>query len=206
MADQAIPTNSSGHAESHGFDEIASSRRLGFWVYLMSDSVLFATLFATYAVLGHNYAGGPTPRQVYHLGGVIAETALVLTSTFTMGLTVLFMVRERRSQMLWTLAVTFALGAAVVVLQIVGFASMIRAGAGLDRSAFLSSYFALVGTHSAHIVVGLLWMAIMFFKIAAQGLTNENASRVMLMSMFWYFITIVWICVVTIVYLMGVTP
>lgn len=204
MADQALPADSSGHGESHGFNDIVSSRLLGFWVYIMSDCILFATLFTTYAVLGHNYAGGPTPKQIYNLGEVIAETALILTSTFTMGLSVLLMFRGKRGQMLWWLAVTVALGAAVVVLQIIDFAGMVHAGAGPDRSAFLSSYYALVGTHAAHIVIGVLWMVIMFFKIAAQGFTKENSSRVMLMSMFWYFITIVWICVFTIVYLMGV--
>lgn len=205
MADQALPNRTSPHVALHGFDEIASSRRLGFWIYLMSDAVLFATLFATYAVLGGHYAGGPTPRQVYHLGGVIAETSLMLTSTFTMGMGVYFAARGRRKQGLWSLAITFALGAVVVLLQIVDFASLSHGGAGIGRSAFLSSYFALVGTHAAHIVVGLLWIAIMFGKIALQGFTKENSSRVVLMSMFWYFITIVWICVVTIVYLMGVT-
>lgn len=203
MADHVIEIDPD-HAPSHGFNEIASTRLLGFWIYIMSDCILFASLFATYAVLGHNYAGGPTGAQIFDLKGVIAETAALLTSSFTYGLAVLAMFRGNRNQVIAWLVLTFLLGATFVGLEVSEFHGLIIRGYGPDRSAFLSSFFTLVGTHGSHVSVGLLWMAVIIGQVIKKGLTNTTTTHIMLLSLFWHFLDIVWICLFTLVYLVGV--
>lgn len=203
MSDETMHIDSH-HGGSHGFNEIASTRLFGFWIYIMSDCILFASLFATYAVLGHNYAGGPTGRQLFDLRGVIAETASLLTSSFTYGLAVLAMFRAKRNQVIGWLAITFLLGATFVGLEAREFTRFIYEGNGPNRSAFLSSFFTLVGTHGAHVSTGLLWMAVLIGQVVKKGLTPTTTTHIMLLSLFWHFLDIVWICLFTIVYLMGV--
>jgi cytochrome o ubiquinol oxidase subunit 3 len=176
---------------------------LGFWIYLMTDLVMFAVLFSTYAVLHTSTFGGPTSQQLFHLPFVLIETMILLTSSFTMGLAILSIEAKKiRSVVSW-LTVTGLLGVAFLSMEIYEFHNLIRDGATFTRSAFLSSYFSLVGTHGLHIAVGLLWIIIMLFIIARRGLSESTARKLTLLSFFWHFLDIVWIFIFTIVYLMG---
>jgi cytochrome o ubiquinol oxidase subunit 3 len=179
---------------------------LGFWIYLMSDCLIFACLFATYAVLGRNYAGGPSGAELFDLGLVAFNTALLLLSSITYGFAMLESQRKRlRSTMIW-LVVTGLLGAGFISLELYEFAHLIHEGAGPQRSAFLTSFFALVGTHGLHVLFGIIWLVILMFQLNRHGLKPENHRRLMCLSMFWHFLDVVWIGVFTFVYLMGVLP
>lgn len=184
--------------------DAAESQAFGFWLYLMSDLVLFAAIFATYAVLGRSYAGGPTGRELFNLPYVFVETMLLLFSSGTCGLAMLAMHRERKRAILAWLAVTFLLGCGFIAMEIGEFHSMIADGNGPQRSAFLSAFFTLVGAHGAHVAAGLIWMAIMMGQTAVKGLSAPVQSRLFRLSMFWHFLDIVWVGVFTVVYLMGV--
>jgi len=179
---------------------------LGFWLYLMSDCLVFACLFATYAVLGRNYAGGPTGAELFDLPLVALNTALLLLSSITYGFAMLEMQRQRvRNTMIW-LAVTGVLGACFIGFELYEFVSLIHEGAGPQRSGFLTSLFALVGTHGLHVSFGIIWLVTLMFQIRRHGLTPENNRRLMCLSMFWHFLDVVWIGVFTFVYLMGALP
>jgi cytochrome o ubiquinol oxidase subunit 3 len=179
---------------------------LGFWIYLMSDCLIFACLFATYAVLGRNYAGGPSGAQLFNLGLVAFNTALLLLSSLTYGFAMLESQRNRlRSTLAW-LAVTGLLGAGFISVELHEFAHLIREGAGPQRSAFLTSFFALVSTHGLHVFFGIIWLVILMFQLSRHALISENRRRLMCLSMFWHFLDMVWIGVFTFVYLMGVLP
>jgi cytochrome o ubiquinol oxidase subunit 3 len=179
---------------------------LGFWIYLMSDCLIFACLFATYAVLGRNYAGGPSGAELFDLGLVAFNTSLLLLSSITYGFAMLESQRKRlRSTMIW-LGVTGLLGAGFIALELYEFVHLIHEGAGPQRSAFLTSFFALVGTHGLHVFFGLIWLVILMFQLNRHGLKPENHRRLMCLSMFWHFLDVVWIGVFTFVYLMGVLP
>lgn len=178
----------------------------GFWVYLMTDCVLFAALFATFAVLRHNTFGGPSAAQLFSLPYVLIETLLLLTSSFTCGLGILGAQRNSRRAVLISFGLTFLLGLAFLVMELTEFRHLARAGNGWQRSGFLSSYFTLVGTHGLHITVGLLWMAVLLAKTWRRGLTNATLRKLTLLSLFWHFLDIIWIFIFTIVYLMGAIP
>jgi cytochrome o ubiquinol oxidase subunit 3 len=179
---------------------------LGFWIYLMSDCLIFACLFATYAVLGRSYAGGPSGAELFDLKLVAFNTALLLLSSITYGFAMLESQRKRlRSTMIW-LAVTGLLGAGFIALELYEFAHLIHEGAGPQRSAFLTSFFSLVGTHGLHVFFGIVWLVILMFQLNRHGLIPENRRRLMCLSMFWHFLDVVWIGVFTFVYLMGVLP
>jgi len=202
MADQA----SSGHSATFDTHErhIASNRVFGFWVYIMTDTILFASIFATYAVLNTSFAGGPTGKELFDLPSVLLETIFLLTSSFTFGLGVVAVNRGRRQEVLLWLAATFVLGAAFVGMELSEFGSMIAEGFGPRRSAFLSGFFGLVGTHGLHVTFGLLWIAVMMVQLVRKGVTIGTTTRMMNLSLFWHFLDIVWICVFTVVYLLGV--
>lgn len=187
--------------ESQKFFETAT---FGFFVYLMTDLVLFASLFAVYAVLEGNTFGGPSGKQIFNLNNVLIETLALLTSSFTMGLAMVAMRNNHRKKVLIYLAISFILGALFLSIEMSEFSHLIAIGDSWRRSGFLSAYFVLVGTHGLHITVGLIWMAIMFFKVFKTGLSESTARRLTLMSMFWHFLDIVWIFIFTIVYLYGV--
>ena len=183
-----------------------SSTLLGFWLYLMSDCLMFAGLFATYAVLGRNYAGGPTGAELFDLPMVALNTSMLLLSSITYGFAMLEMQRQRvRSTLTW-LAVTGLLGAAFIGLELFEFVHLIAEGAGPQRSGFLTSFFALVGTHGLHVSFGIIWLITLMCQVGKHGLTPENGRRLMCLSMFWHFLDVVWIGVFTFVYLMGVLP
>ena len=184
--------------------DVHANTLFGFWVYLMSDCILFASLFATFAVLRHNYAGGPTGQNLFDLRKVFDETLLLLTSSLTYGLAMLAMIRKRASPVVGWLGVTFLLGSGFVGMEIGEFHRMILAGAGPDRSGFLSAFFTLVGTHGLHVSFGLLGMAVMTAQVMRKGLTLPVQSRLVRLGLFWHFLDIVWIGVFTVVYLMGV--
>ncbi|MFZ6648156.1 cytochrome o ubiquinol oxidase subunit III [Undibacterium sp. TJN25] len=179
---------------------------LGFWLYLMSDCLIFACLFATYAVLGRSYAEGPTGAELFDLPLVALNTSLLLLSSITYGFAMLEMQRQRlRSTMVW-LAVTGLLGACFIGFELYEFIHLIHEGAGPQRSGFLTSFFSLVGTHGLHVSFGIVWLVTLMFQLRRHGLSAENRRRLMCLSMFWHFLDVVWIGVFTFVYLMGVLP
>lgn len=182
----------------------SSTKTLGFWIYIMTDCVLFATLFATYAVLHGNTFGGPSSGQLFDLPYVFIETFLLLTSSFTIGIAVLSARAGYKSRTLAWLVVTFILGLSFVAMELTEFAHLIADGNSWQRSGFLSAFFTLVGTHGAHISVGLLWMIVMAVRIMKGGLKSMDVQRLALLGLFWHFLDIIWICIFTIVYLMGV--
>ena len=181
-----------------------SGTLLGFWLYLMSDCFIFAALFACNAVLGANYAGGPDARDVFDLPGLAVNTALLLVSSVTFGFAMLEMARRHKRAMLGWLAVSGLLAATFVGLEIHEFATMIAEGAGPGRSAFLSSFFTLVGTHGLHVTVGVIWLIVLMVQLGKHGLTEANRRRLMCLSMFWHFLDLVWVGVFSYVYLVGV--
>lgn len=175
----------------------------GFWVYLMTDCVLFATLFATYAVLRNNTFGGPGGGELFSLPYVLFETLILLTSSFTCGLAILAAHQRNRLFVQFWLAVTIMLGLGFLALEISEFQTLVHEGNSWQRSGFLSAFFTLVGAHGLHIIAGLIWMAVVLINITRQGLRPTNLKRLLLLSMFWHFLDIIWIFIFTFVYLMG---
>ena len=180
-----------------------SKPTLGFWIYIMTDCLLFASLFATYAVLYRNTAGGQGGYQLFDLKNVLLETLILLTSSFTCGLAMLAANKNERNQTVFWFLVTFLLGIAFLTLEITEFKHFVAIGDSWRRSGFLSSFFTLVGTHGLHITVGLLWMATLVWQLVKKGLRSGLIKRLTLLSMFWHFLDIVWIFIFTIVYLHG---
>jgi cytochrome o ubiquinol oxidase subunit 3 len=187
-----------------GDHDTRSTTLLGFWIYLMSDCLLFAGLFASYAVLSGHVADGPTGRTLFDLPYVLTETFCLLISSFTCGLAILAMNRQRSGQTLGWLSLTFLLGLTFIGMEVREFLHMIGEGAGPDRSAFLSGFFTLVGTHGLHVTSGLIWMAVLMAQVVQKGLTPTNQTRLACLSLFWHFLDIIWVGVFTVVYLLGV--
>lgn len=181
-----------------------NSTMLGFWLYLMSDCLIFAVLFAVYAVLGRNYAAGPSGADLFDLNLVAINTALLLFSSITYGMAMVGMQARKKAQVLGWLAVTGLLGLGFLSIEIYEFHHLIAHGAGPARSAFLSSFFTLVGTHGLHVSFGCIWLLVLMVQVQQRGLTAPNRRRLMCLSMFWHFLDVVWIGVFTFVYLMGV--
>ena len=175
----------------------------GFWIYIMSDCILFATLFATYIVLHNNTYGGPGISDLVSLYYILTETLLLLTSSFTYGLAMLASFQKKQSRVLLLLGITFILGFAFVTLEVREFLHLIHEGYGPQRSGFLSAFFTLVGTHGLHVSAGLVWMASMMVQLYRHGITHINSEKLTCLGLFWHFLDIVWIFVFTIVYLMG---
>ena len=177
---------------------------LGFWLYLMSDCLIFAALFATYGVLGRNYAGGPSGKDLFDLSLVAVNTAFLLMSSITFGFAMLQKQKKNVNGTLLWLAITGLLGAAFLAVELYEFHHLIHQGATPQTSAFLSSFFTLVGTHGIHVTFGLIWLVTLMIQIKKHGLINENVRRINCLSIFWPFLDVVWIGVFTFVYLMGV--
>lgn len=175
----------------------------GFWVYLMTDLVIFAVLFACFIVLHANVLNGPTAKDLYHFPSVLAETLILLTSSFTCSLGMYAVNRKAKTWAIVWFICTFLLGASFLFIEIQEFVDFVHKGASWQRSAFLSSFFALVGTHGFHIFVGLLWMVVMMFRIALRPLVHHSVSRIFRMALFWHFLDFVWIFIFTVVYGMG---
>lgn len=177
---------------------------LGFWMYLMTDCLLFTSLFTTYAVLHNNIFGGPSSRDLFNLSIPFAETMILLCSSVTCGFAMLSALKNQKKRIIGWLIVSFLLGGAFVAIELTEFTHLVHAGNSWKRSAFLSSFFTLVGTHGLHVSVGLLWMAVMIVQIAVFGMTVHTFRRLACFSMFWHFLDLVWIFIFTFVYLMGV--
>jgi cytochrome o ubiquinol oxidase subunit III len=175
----------------------------GFWIFLLSDFVLFSGLFAAYAVLSGNTAGGPTGAELFNLRNVFIETMCLLLSSYTCGLGALSAERRQRGRFLLFNALTFVLGAAFLIIECTEFAGMVSKGAGPSRSAFLSGFFTLVGTHGAHVTSGLIFLVYMMVQAIAKGLRPHVLRRLLCFSLFWHALDIVWVGVFTLVYLMG---
>lgn len=196
------PKHAAGHSGDHGSADATTV--FGFWIYMMSDCVLFAALFATFAVLSTSYAGGPTGRDIFELDYVLTETFLLLLSSATYGLAMLALGRKSRGGVAGWLIVTFLFGALFVGMEVFEFHKLVAEGAGPDRGAFLSAFFTLVGTHGLHVTLGLVWMAVALAQTAIRGLGGTLSKRLACLGLFWHFLDIVWICVFTVVYLTGV--
>ena len=189
-------TDEEHHAEG-------ASTLLGFWIYLMSDCLIFAMLFAVYGVIGGNYAGGPGPKDLFDLSLVALNTAMLLLSSITYGFAMLSMDRRNVVRTQVWLAVTGLFGAAFIGIELYEFGHLIHQGATPQTSGFLSAFFALVGTHGLHVTFGLIWLITLMVQIGQKGLIEANQRRLMCLSMFWHFLDVIWIGVFTFVYLMG---
>jgi cytochrome o ubiquinol oxidase subunit 3 len=176
----------------------------GFWIFLLSDIVMFAAFFATYAVLAHATAGGPGAAQLFNQRSAAIETCCLLASSYTCGLMSLAIGARRYTATYLLALITFVLGAAFLVLEVREFAGMIAIGAGPQRSAFLSAFFTLVGCHGLHVTAGLIWLTVMMAQLAIKGLRATVERRLLCFSLFWHALDIVWVWLFTVVYLMGV--
>ena len=192
------------HLEQEPHHADGRSTPLGFWMYLMSDSLIFATLFATYAVLGDRYGGGPDQRELFDLTLIAMNTSMLLLSSITYGFAMIAMDKNDQQGLRKWLLITAAFGAGFLLIELYEFHHLINEGYGPSRSAFLSSFFALVGTHGLHVTFGIVWLFVLLSQIKKHGLIDANRRRVETLSMFWHFLDVVWIGVFTIVYLMGV--
>lgn len=203
------PAQSAGGAEPPVFylkedHHPENGTSLGFWLYLMSDCLIFATLFATYAVVGRNYAAGPSGADLFDLKLVAINTGFLLFSSITYGFAMLEMEKKKVKTTLIWLGVTGLFGLAFLVVEIYEFHHLIAEGAGPQRSAFLSAFFALVGTHGLHVTFGVIWLVTLMVQVGKHGLIPANKRRLMCLSMFWHFLDVIWIGVFSFVYLMGV--
>jgi cytochrome o ubiquinol oxidase subunit 3 len=196
---------SAGHAAG----ELMSKRIIagyGFWIFLLSDIVMFSAFFATYAVLMRETAGGPSGAELFDLRNTAIETALLLLSSFTCGIASIGAQTRRGSWFYGAMAVTFILGAGFIALEVREFADLVARGAGPTRSAFLSAFFTLVGCHGLHVTVGLLWLLTMMAQVFAKGYRPDILRRMLCFSLFWHALGIIWVAVFTVVYLMGAAP
>ncbi|HEY9236754.1 MULTISPECIES: cytochrome o ubiquinol oxidase subunit III [Phenylobacterium] len=191
------------HIEEEPHHPEGSSTMLGFWIYLMSDCLIFAMLFAAFGVLGGNYAAGPAPRDLFELPLVAVNTAMLLFSSITYGFAMLAMERGKKGQVQAWLAITGLFGLCFLGIELYEFAHLIHEGATPQRSAFLSAFFTLVGTHGLHVTFGIIWLVTLMAQVAQRGLIPANMRRLMCLSMFWHFLDVIWIGVFTVVYLMG---
>ena len=199
---QVLTAHVGDHAhEHHDHHDSGATLTLGFWIYLMSDCLIFATLFATFGVLVGNTAGGPTGQQLFELPFVLGETMLLLFSSFTFGVAMLNLYAGRPQRTIVWLGITFLFGAAFIAMELHEFAELLHRGAGPEVSASLSAYFVLVGTHGLHVSFGLLWILVMMHQLKTFGLDAITRRRMACLSLFWHFLDLIWICVFTFVYL-----
>ncbi len=202
MSTETLTKHHDAHAE-HGHHDAGANKVFGFWIYLMSDCIIFATLFATFGVMVNSTAGGPAGKDIFELPFVLGETALLLLSSITYGFAVISMNKGSKGSVISWLVLTFLFGAGFIAMEIYEFHHLIMEGFGPQRSGFLSAFFTLVGTHGLHVTSGLIWMAVLMYQVSKRGLTPTNRTRILCLSLFWHFLDVVWICVFTIVYLMG---
>lgn len=181
-----------------------SKTTLGFWIYLMTDAVLFASLFATYAVLRDATAGGPSGADIFELDFVLVETVLLLLSSLTAGLALVGLRLMSKRLVVMMLAATFLLGAGFLAMELVEFGHLVAEGHSWRESAFLTAFFALVGTHGLHIAVGLIWIVYLVARILQKGIENSTTKRMAMFGLFWHFLDVIWIFIFTLVYLFGV--
>ena len=190
--------------DAHEHHDYAGDTLFGFWIYILSDCLLFGTLFATFAVFSNSFAGIIEPNQLFNLPFVLGETALLLLSSYTFGITMLKANSNNMQGMMKWLGITFVLGLLFLVMELYEFYHFSHEGATFDSSAYWSSFYALVATHGLHVFAGLLWMTVLFFHFKRDGFSEENKVRLACLSLFWHFLDVIWICVFSVVYLMGV--
>jgi len=184
-------------------EKVSDKVTFGFWLYLMTDLVMFGALFAAFTVLRNNTFGGPSGHELFNLPYAFTETLILLTSSFSCGLAMLSVWKQNKNQAVIWFYFTFLLGATFLGLELREFAHLVSDGNSWSRSGFLSSFFTLVGTHGLHITVGLFWILVMMVQVARQGLDEGNVRKLTLLSLFWHFLDIVWIFIFSIVYLMS---
>ncbi|MCY0875603.1 MAG: cytochrome (ubi)quinol oxidase subunit III [Firmicutes bacterium] len=192
-----------GQSAGHSHDE-NELRVAGFWIFLSTDMILFACLFATYLVLRGNTDAGPTPQQIFDVRGFTEETFILLTSSFTCGLATHAMHEGRRGGLITWLSITALLGLSFVGLEVSEFVHDVGVGATMQRSAFLSAFFTLVGTHGLHVSIGILWMISIMYQILKRGINATTARKLTIVGLYWHFLDVVWVFLFTVVYLMGV--
>lgn len=206
MSEATIPPGAEApifyETDEHHHDA-GGSTMLGFWLYLMSDCLIFAMLFASYGVFGGSYAGGPQPHEIFKLPLVALNTSMLLLSSITYGFAMLSMNDGKVRSVQGWLAITGLFGLAFLGIELYEFSELIHEGAGPQRSAFLSAFFTLVGTHGLHVSFGLVWLVTLMTQVARHGLIPANRRRLLCLSMFWHFLDVIWIGVFTFVYLMG---
>jgi len=192
------------HDHGHGHHDLEQLKVLGFWIFLVTDCIMFGTLFATYAVMMHSYAGGPTPKELIEMPGIIASTFILLTSSFTSGLAVLAMNKGKLKALIGWLVITALLGLSFVLLEISEFTHLVHEGATIATSGYWSAFYTLVGTHGLHVSIGFFWMLALIIQLPRQGITPVTNRKVTTLSLYWHFLDVVWIFLFTVVYLMGV--
>ncbi|MEK3789292.1 MULTISPECIES: cytochrome c oxidase subunit 3 [Paenibacillus] len=198
---QAAAHNHHGH--DHGHHDPQEMKMLGFWIFLVTDVILFSTIFATFIVLQNNTAGGPGP-ELFNMTGIIISTFVLLTSSFTSGLAVLEMNKGKLKPMLFWLAVTLLLGLTFLGLEIHEFRELVHEGAAISTSAYWTAFYTLVGTHGLHVTVGAFWLFGLMLQLKKRGITADTKGKVNTLSLYWHFLDAVWIFVLSVVYLMGV--
>ena len=204
MAKATTPKAPAFYVTEEEHHESGGSTMLGFWIYLMSDALIFATLFASFGVMSTSFAGGPTPKEIFELPLVALNTALLLLSSITYGFAMIAMQEKRLAGVRAWLALTGLLGAGFVGIELYEFSKLIHEGATPQTSGFLSAFFTLVATHGLHVTFGIVWLVVMLVQLGQRGLVPENRRRLMCLSMFWHFLDVIWIGVFTFVYLLGV--
>jgi len=203
LAPENLNTGSNHGTHEHQDHDSSADTVFGFWLYLMTDCLLFASFFATYAVLFMNTAGGVSGKDIFELDFVAIETAALLISSLTFGFAMIAAQGQKKALTLTWLLITFCLGAIFIGMEIYEFYHLIEHGNGPQQSAFLTSFFSLVGLHGLHVTAGLIWMTIMMIEVTRRGLGKATVTRLSCLSLFWHFLDIIWICVFTVVYLMG---
>lgn len=181
-----------------------SKNVLGFWMYLMTDCIIFTCLFTTYAVFHSSTFGGPSAKELFSLDIAFMETMVLLFSSLTCGLAVLASLKNKSAHVIGWLILTFVLGISFVAMELHEFTDFVSRGHDWTKSAFLSSFFTLVGTHGLHVSIGLLWMAVMMGQVLVQGINRDTFRRLVIFSFFWHFLDLIWIFIFTFVYLFGV--
>ena len=185
-------------------ESVYSKTLFGFWTYLMTDCLLFASLFATYAVLHVNTNGGPSGKELFNLPVVLAETMFLLVSSFLCGISRIAAFHGKKNQVLFWFVLVFLSGLGFLILELREFTHLVQEGNSWERSAFISSFFTLVGTHGSHITVGLIWLLVLMVQFATSGITPSTYRKLSCFSLFWHFLDVVWIFIFTFVYLGGV--
>ncbi len=199
----APPPGYTGYISEEHHHDYAGDTVFGFWIYILSDCVLFATLFAVFAVLQHNFAGSIEASELFDLGYVAGETALLLLSSFTFGMAMLGANKGSMKSLLGWLSVTWLLGAGFLYMEVNEFVHFTHEGAAAWASGAWSAFYGLIGTHGLHVFAGMVWMIVLVGLLLRDGISNENRTRLMCLSLFWHFLDIIWICVFSFVFLMG---
>ena len=176
----------------------------GFWVYLMSDFILFGALFATYAVLSFSTFGGPSARELFQPSFTLTQTLILLVSSLTVGLAGASAHRKHKNMTIALFGITFLLGAAFMGMELTEFSRLVKAGNSWDKGAFLSAYFTVVGTHGLHVIFGMLWIIVLILPVWREGISHVSMRRLTCLRMFWQFLNVVWVFIFSLVYLMGV--